>query len=110
MVEKPSNGPSFVSKPVLKLNHSPTMPKKVQYLHFQVNSDQGSQSQMSASVGGGNTSRARRKLKMQKSVPLPKKETKVIGGHLMAIRDKRRGTVLEHHIYDHHITDKDFGK
>ena len=28
----------------------------------------------------------------------------------MAIRDKRRGTVLEHHIYDHQITDKDFGK
>ena len=83
MVDISKKDPSLVPKPVLKLNNSPSMQqKKMQHLHFAVNSDQGSQ--MSASVGGG-TSRARRKLKMQKSVPLPKKETKVIGGHLMAI-------------------------
>ena len=29
------------------------------------------------------------------------KVSKVIGGHLMAIRDKRRATVMQHHLFDH---------
>ena len=29
------------------------------------------------------------------------KVSKVIGGHLMAIRDKRRATMLEHGLFDH---------
>ena len=29
------------------------------------------------------------------------KVSKIVAGHLMAVRDKRRATIMEHHLFDH---------
>ena len=37
------------------------------------------------------------------------KVSKVVRGHLMAVRDKRRATIMQNHLYDKSITGKEFG-